>query len=149
MTEHTVTIDENAPAVVRLTTTIDAPLDVVWALHTAIDSWAAWNPDIDRARLDGPLATGASFQWLTHGLDITSTVRELVPGRRIVWGGPAAGIDGVHLWTFREADGVVTVHTEESWGGAPVEAQPVELTAALRASLESWLGHLKAEAERR
>ncbi|MFJ3789619.1 SRPBCC family protein [Kitasatospora sp. NPDC090091] len=147
MTVHT--IDENAPAIVRLSTTIHAPLAVVWSLHTDIDSWAAWLPDVDRARLDGPLTPGASFRWLTHGLDITSTVLELVPGRRIVWGGPANGIDGVHVWTFEETDGAVTVRTEESWAGAPVEAQPAELEAALRASLEAWLDHLKTAAERR
>ncbi|WP_406207772.1 SRPBCC family protein [Kitasatospora sp. NBC_01560] len=147
MTLHT--IDETAPAIVRLSTVIHAPLAVVWSLHTAVDSWADWLPDVDRARLDAPLATGVSFRWQTHGLDITSTVHELVPGVRIVWGGPANGIDGVHVWTFEETDGAVTVRTEESWAGAPVEAQPAELEAALRASLESWLGHLQAEAERR
>ncbi|MCG6495541.1 SRPBCC family protein [Kitasatospora sp. A2-31] len=147
MTVHT--IDETAPAVVRLTTTIHAPLAAVWSLHTDIDSWAAWLPDVDRAHLEGPLTPGASFRWQTHGLDITSTVLELVPGRRIVWGGPADGIDGIHVWTFEETDGAVTVRTEESWAGAPVEAQPAELEAALRASLEAWLDHLKAEAERR
>ncbi|MFB7614055.1 SRPBCC family protein [Kitasatospora sp. NPDC056181] len=146
MTVHT--IDESAPVIVRLTTTIHAPLAVVWSLHTDIDSWATWLPDVDRARLDGPLAPGAAFHWQTHGLDIASTLLELVPGRRIVWGGPANGIEGVHVWTFAETDGAVTVHTEESWSGAPVDAHPAELEAALRASLESWLDRLKAEAER-
>jgi uncharacterized protein YndB with AHSA1/START domain len=144
-----ITVDENAPVVVRLSTTVNAPLATVWAVHTDIDSWAGWNPDIERAELDGPLAPGASFRWLTHGLDITSTVRQLVPGRRIVWGGPSQGIDGVHVWTFKETDGVVTVHTEESWSGAPVDAQPEQLRQALEQSLEAWLSHLKTEAERR
>ena len=31
------TIDETAPVVVRLSTTIDAPLERVWDLHTDID----------------------------------------------------------------------------------------------------------------
>ncbi|MGI5403661.1 SRPBCC family protein [Streptomyces sp. CA-135486] len=155
MTTHTPgdkpahTIDEHAPVVVRLSTTINASLADVWDLHTDIGSWAEWHPDIDRADFEGPLVPGASFTWLTAGLEITSTVYEVVPGRRIVWGGPAHGIDGVHVWTFEEADGVVRVRTEESWSGAPVEAQPVAMEQALRQSLESWLGHLKAEAERR
>ncbi|MFC8670659.1 SRPBCC family protein [Streptomyces sp. NPDC057199] len=147
-------VDEDAPVVVRLSTTVDAPLATVWALHTDIGSWADWNPDIESVDFGGPLAPGASFRWLTHGLDITSTIREVVPGERIVWGGPAHGIEGVHVWTFEEngeetGEGTVTVRTEESWAGAPVEERPEEMREALRQSLESWLGRLRSEAERR
>ncbi|MFJ9818704.1 SRPBCC family protein [Streptomyces sp. NPDC101151] len=143
-----VTIDETAPVIVRLSTVIDAPLATVWALHTDIAAWPTWNTDVDRAVLDGPLLPGNSFSWRTHGLDITSTVRELVPGERIVWGGPADGITGVHVWTFEQNDGHVTVHTEESWSGAPVEAAADHLGKALHDSLENWLCRLKAQAEK-
>ncbi|MFD5419097.1 SRPBCC family protein [Streptomyces sp. NPDC127069] len=142
------TIDETAPVIVRLSTEINAPLERVWALHTGIDDWPVWNPDIDQARLQGPLAEGVSFTWRTHGLEITSTVRELVPGARIVWGGPASGIDGVHVWTFEQVGDRVTVRTEESWSGAPVDAATDQLGAALRTSLEDWLTCLKNRAEK-
>lgn len=144
-----ITVDETAPVIVRLSATINAPLAEVWALHTDIDAWAEWNPDIDRVEFTGPLVPGAGFRWQTHGLDITSTVQQVLPGRRIVWGGPAHGIEGVHVWTFAEQDGVVTVHTEESWSGAPVEAQPAQLRQALEQSLTSWLQLLKTTAEQR
>lgn len=142
-----VTIDETAPVTVRLSTVIDAPLATVWALHTDIAAWPTWNTDIDRAELDGPLLPGNSFRWHTHGLDITSTVYELVPGERIVWGGPASGITGVHVWTFEPSGDHVTVRTEESWSGAPVEAAADHLSQALHDSLRNWLSHLKARAE--
>lgn len=143
------TVDENAPVLVRLETTVHAPLATVWALHTDIAGWSAWNTGIDSVAYDGPLAPGSTFRWLTHGLEITSTLLEVVPGARIVWGGPAHGIDGVHVWTFEQPDpeGAVTVRTEESWAGAPVEERPAELEAALRQSLEQWLALLKARAE--
>ncbi|MET7482286.1 SRPBCC family protein [Streptomyces sp. NPDC005538] len=141
------TIDESAPVIVRLSTVIDAPLERVWALHTDIDAWADWNADVDEAKLDGPLLTGTSFRWKTHGLDITSTVREIVPGERLVWGGPANGIEGVHVWTFEPTGDQVIVHTEESWSGAPVEAATDELGQALNASLTNWLAALKSRAE--
>ncbi|MFD3946592.1 SRPBCC family protein [Streptomyces sp. NPDC058579] len=141
------TIDETAPVVARLSTVIDAPLETVWALHTGIDTWANWNTDIDQATLNGPLTPGASFTWKTHGLDITSTVRELIPGERIVWGGPANGITGIHVWTFAQTGDQVTVRTEESWSGAPVDAAPEELGRALHQSLQSWLAALKSQAE--
>ncbi|MGW7104295.1 SRPBCC family protein [Streptomyces sp. NPDC054838] len=142
------TIDESAPAVVRLSTVIEAPLERVWALHTDIGAWAVWNADIDRAELDGPLLPGTSFRWKTHGLDITSTVREIIPGERIVWGGPADGIEGIHVWTFERTGDHVTVRTEESWSGAPVDAAAEQLGQALRQSLTAWLASLKAAAER-
>ncbi|MFD6972497.1 SRPBCC family protein [Streptomyces sp. NPDC059979] len=141
------TIDENAPVLARLSTVIDAPLETVWQLHTDIGAWATWNTDIDQAVLNGPLATGSSFTWKTHGLDITSTVLELIPGERIVWGGPAGGITGIHVWTFEQTGDRVTVHTEESWSGAPVDAAPEELGWALNQSLQSWLASLKSQAE--
>ncbi|MFC8278231.1 SRPBCC family protein [Streptomyces sp. NPDC057271] len=143
------TIDETAPVIVRLATVIDAPLERVWSLHADIDAWSDWNTDIDRAELDGPLLPGNSFTWQTHGMDITSTIREVVPGERVVWGGPAHGIEGIHVWTFeRIGDQVTTVHTEESWSGAPVDAAAEELGRALNASLTGWLAGLKARAER-
>ena len=141
------TIDATAPVIVRLSTVIDAPLERVWALHTDVDTWPSWNADVDRAALDGPLLPGASFNWVTHGLDITSTVRELVPGERLVWGGPANGIEGVHVWTFERTSGQVRVRTEESWSGAPVDAAVTELRQALHDSLTSWLAALKTRAE--
>ncbi|MEU9162010.1 SRPBCC family protein [Streptomyces sp. NPDC048424] len=141
------TIDETAPAVVRLSTVIDAPLERIWALHTDIDAWPSWNAHVDQAELDGPLLPGHSFSWKTHGLDITSTIREIVPGERLVWGGPANGIEGVHVWTFEQTGSQVTVRTEESWSGAPVEAAPAELGQALHDSLTAWLAALKARAE--
>lgn len=141
------TIDETAPVIVRLSTAIDAPLERVWALHTDIDAWASWNADVDQAELDGPLLPGSSFHWKTHGLDITSTVREIIPGERVVWGGPAAYIEGVHVWTFEQTGGQVTVRTEESWSGAPVDADATVLGPALHDSLTAWLAALKARAE--
>jgi uncharacterized protein YndB with AHSA1/START domain len=140
-------IKSDAPAVVRLDVTIDAPLETVWQLHTDIDGWPSWHPDVTTAKLRGPLAVGAVFDWETAGLAITSTVGELIPARRIAWGGPAHGIDGIHVWTFETDGNQTVVHTEESWDGEPVQANPAELGAALDASLRSWLAALKATAE--
>jgi uncharacterized protein YndB with AHSA1/START domain len=142
-------ITRNAPVVVELDLTVDAPLDRVWALHTAVNDWPAWNADIGRARLSGEFGPGAAFEWETAGLEITSTVYEVEPARRTVWGGPAHGIDGIHVWTFEDTPDGVRVHTAESWDGDPVRADPAGLGAALRASLEAWLAALKAAAEKR
>ncbi|WP_214319136.1 SRPBCC family protein [Nonomuraea sediminis] len=137
----------NAPVVVSLDIVIDAPLERVWQLHTDVNAWPSWQSDITSASAEGPLVPGAVFHWSTFGLDIASTVQEVEPGVRILWGGPAHGITGLHLWTFREEDGVVHVHTEESWDGEPVRADVEGMQAALEASLTSWLARLKETAE--
>jgi hypothetical protein len=54
---------------------------------------------------------------------------------------------GIHEWRFEQTRSGVHVATDESWSGAPVEADPDSLRAALDESLVAWLGRLKTEAE--
>lgn len=140
-------IDTTASVIVKLHTTIAAPLEAVWNLHIDIDAWPHWNGDITKASLRGGLGVGAVFEWETHGLAVTSTIYELAPQSRIVWGGPAHGIDGVHVWSFEPIDGGVLVNTRESWAGEPVDADPEGMHAALESSLQAWLAALKTTAE--
>jgi hypothetical protein len=53
----------------------------------------------------------------------------------------------IHLWTMTQSENGVRVHTEESWDGEPVRAQPEELQRALHDSLRGWLQNLKHKAE--
>ncbi|MFD9541936.1 SRPBCC family protein [Streptomyces sp. NPDC060022] len=142
-------IDRTAPVVVELRETVHAPLETIWQLHTDVASWPLWNTGIDTAVLRQPLAPGACFDWTTAGLDIRSTVAELTPMRRIVWGGPAHGITGIHVWEFEQTGNGVQVSTRESWAGAPVDAAPQAMHHALEESLLAWLKVLKTTAESR
>jgi uncharacterized protein YndB with AHSA1/START domain len=141
-------INRNAPVVVELDITVNAPLETVWNLHTDIDAWSKWNADITRAHLRGELRAGTVFDWETAGLAITSTVAEVSPMGRIAWGGPAHSIDGIHVWTFEATEAGVVVRTRESWDGEPVLADPAGMHAALEGSLRTWLDELKSVAER-
>ncbi|NUW39587.1 SRPBCC family protein [Nonomuraea rhodomycinica] len=140
-------IDTSAPVVARHSITIDAPLRRVWDLHTDVSGWTSWQSDITAASADGPLVPGSVFHWTTFGMEIASTVYAVEEPYRILWGGPAHGIDGIHQWTFTEADGIVQVHTEESWDGDPIRADAESMAAALDASLTAWLERLKKTAE--
>ena len=140
-------IDENAPVITRDEILIAAPLSTVWGLHTDISSWSEWLPDIDSSTIEGPLEVGGVFHWQTSGLSIESTIREIDQPRRIVWSGLAQGIVAIHLWTMTQSENGVRVHTEESWDGEPVRAQPKELQRALDDSLRGWLQNLKHKAE--
>ncbi|MEU8264833.1 SRPBCC family protein [Micromonospora sp. NPDC048999] len=141
------TIDNNAAIVVRKQIRVHAPIERVWRLHTDVNGWTHWQSDIDTAHTDSDLQPGATFRWSTAGLSIISTVYAVDAPHRILWGGPAHGITGIHEWTFT-ADGDSTiVHTAESWDGEPVHADPDNLRNALDASLASWLDHLRKAAE--
>ncbi|MFD7838747.1 SRPBCC family protein [Streptomyces sp. NPDC059761] len=149
---HPVEIDRDAPVITRDDIVIHAPLDRIWKIQTDVESWPAWQPEVIEATklTPGPLRAGSVFRWSVHGLaDIDSTVKQVVPQRRIAWGGPAQGITAVHVWTFTPCKDGVRVHTEESWSGAPVEADTPALQQALDASLDAWLHRLKARAESR
>jgi uncharacterized protein YndB with AHSA1/START domain len=142
-------IDTDAPVVARHGIEIAAPIDVVWRLHTDVDAWPSWQQDIEEAHINGDFLPGTVFTWLTHHLHIASTVYQVEPARRTLWGGPSEGITGIHAWTFTPVSGGVRVDTEESWRGAPVDADPAGMRANLDKSLAAWLGHLKAAAESR
>jgi hypothetical protein len=54
----------------------------------------------------------------------------------------------IHVWTMTLSDeDRVLVHTEESWDGDPVRAQPEEMQQALDGSVRGWLQSLKHKAE--
>jgi len=140
-------IDPTAAVVTRDEILIHASLDAVWKAHTDISAWPQWRPEVPAARLDGELAVGSVFHWEEGGLHITSTVTEIVPFRRLVWTGPAQGINAVHVWEFTPLNDDVLVRTAESWAGEPVTAQAATLQPLLDASLRRWLLHLKQRSE--
>ena len=141
-------VDRDAPALTDLAIDIDAPRDRVWRLHTDVNAWPTWQPDITAATTEDPLRPGGSFNWSTYGMDITSTVYALDEGVRILWGGTANGITGIHEWTFADSPTGVRVTTTESFAGDPVAADIANMQALLDQSLQSWLQHLKDVAER-
>ena len=140
-------IDRNAPVVADHRITIRAPRAGAWKLLTEISEWPRWQTDIREAALEAPLAPGAAFRWTTFGMTITSTVYALEDGVRILWGGDAGGIVGIHEWTFTDVPEGVEVRTRESFGGPPVAADAPKMQALLDGSLVSWLQRLKAAAE--
>ncbi|MBA2679795.1 MAG: SRPBCC family protein [Ktedonobacteraceae bacterium] len=140
-------IDRNAPVITRGEILIAAPIETIWNVQTNIPSWPTWQPEVETASIDGPLAVGTVFHWQTGGLNITSTIQEIDPRRRIVWSGPAQGIEAVHVWTLTPVENGARVHTEESWNGEPVRSQVATMQQALDQSLKAWLENLKRTTE--
>ena len=55
-------INHQAPLVAHREVFIQALPEVVWKAHTDVDNWSQWQPGMDKANLEGPLATGSIFQ---------------------------------------------------------------------------------------
>ena len=141
-------IDRDAPVVTHHQVDIAAPLDLVWHLHTDVNEWPSWNPEITAAKIDGGFERGHSFTWTSWGVTVTSTIHIVEEDHsRTLWSGPAQGIMGIHEWRFEQTPSGVHVATNESWSGDPVETDPDSLHAALDKSLVAWLGRLKTQAE--
>jgi hypothetical protein len=140
-------INSNAPVISRHEITISAPLESVWMVHTKIDSWPRWNPDIAKAHLIGPIAVGTVFRWETAGMEILSTIGEVVHLKKLAWSGETGGILGIHIWNFWATMEGTHVRTEESWEGSSLPVQVEGVQEALDASLIRWLSSLKARAE--
>jgi uncharacterized protein YndB with AHSA1/START domain len=147
--EEPMDINRAAPVITRDEILIEAPMETIWDIHTDVAAWPSWQPEVNGAQAEGPLAVGSVFRWQTAGLEITSTVEEVDAPYRIVWAGPAQGIVAVHVWTLDpQADGVL-VRTEESWEGEPIHAQVEAMQGLLDGSLRNWLESLKRTAEDR
>ena len=141
-------VDRTAPVLADLAIDINASRDRVWKLHTDVNAWPVWQPDITDSAADEPLEPGATFSWSTYGMDITSTVYAMDEGSRILWGGTANGTTGIHEWTFTDGPSGVHVTTTESFAGEPVAADVVNMQTLLDQSLRSWLQQLKDAAEK-
>ena len=76
-------------------------------------------------------------------------VYEVADQARVLWGGTASGITGIHEWIFEERDGGVRVTTNESFAGDPVAADPGQMQSMLDQSLAAWLAAMRAVAETR
>lgn len=140
-------IDRAAPVISSDEILINAPIDIIWSVQTNISNWPQWRPTVPAAHWEGELKVGSAFRWEEGGLKIVSTVREIVPERRIVWTGPAQGIDAVHAWTFTPTEHGVLVRTEESWNGEAVRGMEPTLQPILDGALKDWLMRLKAKSE--
>jgi hypothetical protein len=110
-------INSSAPVISRHEIAINAPLESVWLVHTEIDFWPQWNPDIAKAHLTGPIAVGTVFRWETAGMAIPSTIGEVVPLKKLARNGETGGILGIHVWNFWAIAEGTHVRTEESWEG--------------------------------
>jgi uncharacterized protein YndB with AHSA1/START domain len=142
-------INQQAPAVALKEIVIAAAPETVWAVHTDIDSWPSWHPDITASELKGPLEPGSTFTWKSGPGSITSTLNVVETPRRVVWTGKAMGARAIHVWRLEPTDDGTRVVTEESMEGWPVSLLKGFFQKTLDRTLDAWLPALKAAVETR
>jgi hypothetical protein len=140
-------VARDAPVLSSADLEIDAPIQVVWEVLTAIDRWPAWNPDVKAASLHGTLATGSTFRWKAGPATISSTLEHVEPPTLIAWSGKTLGIRAIHVWRLEQRNGATLVRTEESYEGLVARVFRRSLQKTLHKALADGVRHLKAAAE--
>ena len=92
-------------------TTIDGPVDTVWARLVDWDTAARWMSGVDELRAQGPTAAGTTLVFTTRGKQRTGQIVALDPGRSV---------------TIRSIQGGVTAARQpRSWCGNRRLLQPM------------------------
>jgi uncharacterized protein YndB with AHSA1/START domain len=138
-----------AEAKARAEITIHAPAEQVWRLLTEVDRWPAWNPAVASAAMHGPLREGTLFVWKSQGFQISSTLSEIDPPKRLCWSGSAFGTRAFHLWEIETVGDKVLVTTFETFDGWVPWLFKASMQKKLDETLPAWLQALKQAAERR
>jgi hypothetical protein len=148
LVSSTMRIYELSPVVASAEVEIEAGLEVVWGLLSSIDHWPEWNADVRSATIYGALAPGSIFVWRVGPMTIISTISQVQRPYLLAWTGKSLGIVATHTWHMESKGRGVLVRTEESWEGPFPLLFGWLAKKLLQGSIESWLGKLKAAAEK-
>jgi hypothetical protein len=141
-------VSEDAPVVSSVALEIEASVEIVWGVLTAIDRWPNWNPDVKSVSIEGAAVEGASFRWKAGPSTIRSSIVRVDPPRLIAWTGTTLGIKAIHVWRLEPKNGATLVRTEESYDGLVARLFRGSLQKTLDKALAGGAQYLKVEAER-
>ena len=92
LSDPELTIGSGSPVVSAAELDIDAPIETVWSVLTAVEEWPSWNPDVKAVSLAGPFAEGSTFRWKAGPGTITSVVEQVDRPTLLAWSGRTFGI---------------------------------------------------------
>jgi len=141
-------INNKAPVRRSKTIIINASSEKVWKVITGIDKWATWQTDISKSKLNGELKPETTFDWISGGAKIHSTLHTVDPFINLGWTGKAIGIYAIHNWQLSEKNGKTTVTVDESMEGFFAKLFKKTFNRSLEKGMQTWLGLLKQECEK-
>lgn len=140
-------INNNAPVKCSKSITINASSEKVWEVMTNIDSWATWQTDISKPKLNGELKPETTFDWKTGGAKIHSTLHTVDPNKHFGWTGTTFGMFAIHNWTLTDFKGQTKVSVDESMEGFFAMLFQKSFNKNLEKGMQNWLNLLKQECE--
>jgi uncharacterized protein YndB with AHSA1/START domain len=100
---------------------IAAPPAKIWEHLVHATAWPDWYSNARNVTVNTPsrlLADGVTFDWITFGAPIHSTVHEFEPATRIGWYGETDQWQAYHTWLLEPRDeGITYVVMEETGTG--------------------------------
>jgi hypothetical protein len=78
-------INRNAPVIASAEAYIEAPLSLVWAVHTDLCAWPEWNAEVTLINFSGPLSPG------THSSGNQAVFRSPQGSRQLIRSGRSDG----------------------------------------------------------
>ena len=79
-------------------TTIDRPVDVVWARLIDWDFAARWMPGVEALRAQGPTEIGTTLAFTTRGKERAGQIAALDPGRSITLRSVQGGVTADYVY---------------------------------------------------
>ena len=125
---------------------IQSEVKAIWKLMSEVNRWPEWNKAISFARLEGVFVKGTPFRW-TSGVNIRSTLEDVIINKRIVWSTKSVGVKTVQSWEFKKTDEGVLVFVSQSAEGWLTKIASQAVTKKLHKNLNEFLFSLKRAAE--
>ena len=85
-------------------TTIDGPVDAVWARLVDWDTAARWMSGVDELRAQGPTAAGTTLVFTTRGKQRTGQIVALDPGRSVTLRSVQGGVTAEYVYACVQHD---------------------------------------------
>lgn len=134
----------------EVSTTVDAPADVVWRTVEDVEKWPEWTPTMTEIRLDGDgLRTGGTATVRQPKQPVrTWTVTELVDGRSFTWTSTGRGLRMAAEHVVTTEDGRTTVLLTFSLAGPLAPLAGLLAGRLIRQAVDTEAAALKAWCER-
>ena len=85
-------------------TTIDGPVDAVWARLVDWDTAARWMSGVDELRAQSPTAVGTNLVFTTRGKERTGQIVALDPGHSVTLRSIQGGVTADYVYTCAQHD---------------------------------------------